>query len=207
MFSFLVKGGLPFMLPIAACSVVSLAIFLERLWSLRRKKIIPQDFLIQVEDLVRREKIDDAMVLCRRYSSPIAHILSAGIKNFGKKREVVKERIEEVGRLETPELSRFLEIMSTVANVATLLGLLGTIAGLIEVFGVVSTSAVVSPPSLAHGISVALYTTAFGLSVAIPTVVGHRYLSGKVDSLVTQMEAISLDMLELLKEKGEEALA
>ena len=195
------------MVPILACSIVSLAIFLERLFSLRRRKIIPEDFLIQVEDLLKREKVDDALVLCRRYSSPIARVLSSGIKNFGKKRELIKERVEEVGRFEATELSRFVEVLSTIASVATLLGLLGTIAGLIEVFGVVSTQAVVSPPSLAHGISVALYTTAFGLSVAIPTVIAHRFLAGKVDNLVNQMEVVSLEMLDLLKEKGEGALS
>lgn len=195
------------MLPILACSIVSLAIFLERLFSLRRRKIIPEDFLIQVEDLLKREKVDDALVLCRRYSSPIARVLSSGIKNFGKRRELIKERVEEVGRFEATELSRFVEVLSTIANVATLLGLLGTIAGLIEVFGVVSAQAVVSPPSLAHGISVALYTTAFGLSVAIPTVIAHRFLAGKVDYLVNQMEVVSLEMLDLLKEKGEEAIS
>lgn len=195
------------MLPILACSIVSLAIFLERLFSLRRRKIIPEDFLIQVEDLLKREKVDDALVLCRRYSSPIARVLSSGIKNFGKRRELIKERVEEVGRFEATELSRFVEVLSTIANVATLLGLLGTIAGLIEVFGVVSSQAVVSPPSLSHGISVALYTTAFGLSVAIPTVIAHRFLAGKVDNLVNQMEVVSLEMLDLLKEKGEEAIS
>ena len=195
------------MVPILACSIVSLAIFLERLFSLRRRKIIPEDFLIQVEDLLKREKVDDALVLCRRYSSPIARVLSSGIKNFGKRRELIKERIEEGGRFEATELSRFVEVLSTIASVATLLGLLGTIAGLIEVFGVVSTQAVVSPPSLAHGISVALYTTAFGLSVAIPTVIAHRFLAGKVDNLVNQMEVVSLEMLDLLKEKGEGALS
>ena len=191
------------MWPILGCSVVALAIFLERLWGLRREKVLPGAFLNQVEDLIKREKMLEAMALCRQYDSPIARIVLMGIKNFGKKREVLKERIEEVGRKEAATLGRFVEVLGTIANVSTMFGLLGTIQGLIIIFSVISQQAVVHPPSLAHGISVALYTTAFGLSVAIPTIIAHRYLTGRVDYLVLQMEEISIEMMEYLKEKEE----
>lgn len=203
MIQFFVRGGV-FMIPIGAVSVLALAIFLERLWSLRRSKIIPDEFTTKVRELVKREKIPDAIALCRRYNAPIANILAAAMRNFGKEREAIKERVEEVGRKEAASLERFLETLSTLASVATLLGLLGTIAGMIEIFSVISEQAVVAPTSLAHGISVALYTTAFGLSVAIPTIVAHRYLTGKAEGLILQMEEISIDMVELLKEKEED---
>ncbi len=203
MFSFLAKGGI-FMIPILACSVTALAIFLERLWNLRRGKIIPPAFLMEVEDLIRNEKIPRAIELCRRSGTPIANVLVSAIKNFGRRREVLKERIEEVGRREAAAMTRYMEALATIANVSTLIGLLGTIAGMIEVFSVISEQTAISPTSMAHGISVALYTTVFGLSVAIPTLVGHRYLSGRADGLILQMEETSIEMMELLKEKEAE---
>ncbi|MEE8449531.1 MAG: MotA/TolQ/ExbB proton channel family protein, partial [Thermodesulfobacteriota bacterium] len=201
--SFLAKGGI-FMIPILACSVAALAIFLERLWNLRRGKIIPPAFMMELEDLIRNEKIPRAIELCRRSGTPIAKVLVSAIKNFGRRREVLKERIEEVGRREAAVMTRYMEALATIANVSTLIGLLGTIAGMIEVFSVISEQTAISPTSMAHGISVALYTTVFGLSVAIPTLVGHRYLSGRADGLILQMEETSIEMMELLKEKEAE---
>ncbi len=205
MWGFFLKGGI-FMWPIATCSVIALAIFFERLWGLRNNRVLPRGFLISVRDLVRRDKVPEAVVLCDQDDSPISRIICAALRNFGKKREVIKERIEEVGRKEAAGLGRFVEGLSTIANVSTMFGLLGTIQGLIIVFSVISEQVVVNPPSLASGISVALYTTAFGLSVAIPTIIAHRYISGRVDALVLQMEETSVGMIELFHEKEEEAI-
>jgi biopolymer transport protein ExbB len=200
MFDFFIKGGF-FMIPILVCSVISLAIFLERLWVLRKKIVIPPRFIVAIEHLLRAEKISDATSLCKKSNSPISRILLNGIKNFGKKRDVIKEIIEEVGKREAAYLDKYVETLSTIASVSTLLGLLGTIAGMIKVFGVISFQKVVNPSLLAGGISEALYTTSAGLSVAIPTLIFYRYLTGKSDALILEMEEYCLRMVELLKER------
>ena len=128
-------------------------------------------------------------------------MLANGIKNFGKKREEIKEIIEEVGKREAAYLDRHVESLSTIASVSTLLGLLGTISGMIKIFSVISTQGAVNPSVLAGGISEALYTTSAGLSVAIPTIIFYRYLSGKSSSLILEMEEYCLRMVELIKEQ------
>lgn len=189
------------MIPILLCSILSLSIFLERLWVLQKKRVIPPRFIVEVEHLLRSEKISDAINLCKGTNSPISRILLNGIKNFGKKREEIKEIIEEVGKREVAYLDKHVETLSTIASISTLLGLLGTIAGMIKTFGVISLQEVVNPSMLAGGISEALYTTSAGLSVAIPTLVFYRYISGKSDSLILEMEEYCLRMVELIKER------
>jgi len=198
--NFIVKSGV-FIYPIIICSILSIAIFLEKIWSLRRNKIIPVKFLNEIERLLKKEKISEALKLCDNNDSSISRIFSAGIKNYGKRREVIKERIEEVGRREATVLGRYVEALATIASISTLLGLLGTIAGMIKIFSVISLQRVVNPSTLAGGISEALYTTAAGLTVAIPTLIFYRYLSSKSNSLIIEMEACSTQMVELIKEK------
>jgi len=200
MVDFFTKGGI-FMYPILLCSITAVAIFIERLWNLRWNQVIPSGFLGEVEELIRNEKIPDAAMLCQHNSSSMARILSAGIKNFGRKREVIKEYLEEVGRQESASLERFVDGLGTIAGVSTLLGLLGTISGMIKIFSGISAQTVVNPGSLAGGISEALITTYAGLSVAIPTLVMHKYLQGKAQSLILQMEERSIRLVELLMEK------
>lgn len=200
MLDYFIKGGF-FMIPILLCSILSLSIFLERLWVLQKKRVIPPRFIVEVEHLLRSEKISDAINLCKGTNSPISRILLNGIKNFGKKREEIKEIIEEVGKREVAYLDKHVETLSTIASISTLLGLLGTIAGMIKTFGVISLQEVVNPSMLAGGISEALYTTSAGLSVAIPTLVFYRYISGKSDSLILEMEEYCLRMVELIKER------
>ena len=202
MIDFFTKGGI-FMYPILLCSITALAIFIERLWNLRWKHVIPQDFIGDVEQLIRREKIPDAVHLCQQNPSSMARILLVGIKNFGRKREVIKEYLEEVGRQESASLERFVEGLGTIAGISTLLGLLGTISGMIQIFSVISTQTVVNPGSLAGGISEALITTYAGLSVAIPTLVMYKYLQSKTQTLILQMEEHSIRLVELLKQKEE----
>ena len=202
MIDFFTKGGI-FMYPILLCSITALAIFIERLWNLRWKHVIPQDFIVDVEQLIRREKIPDAAHLCQQNPSSMARILLVGIKNFGRKREVIKEYLEEVGRQESASLERFVEGLGTIAGVSTLLGLLGTISGMIQIFSVISTQTVVNPGSLAGGISEALITTYAGLSVAIPTLVMYKYLQSKTQTLILQMEEHSIRLVDLLKQKEE----
>ena len=200
MLSFITKGGV-FMYPIIACSILSLAIFLEKLWSLRRKKNVPLDFLQEIEQLLQENNSAKALSLCNTNLSSIARIFSAGMKHYGKKREVIKERVEEVGRREASLLERYIDALATIASVSTLLGLLGTIAGMIKIFSVISSQSVVNPSTLAGGISEALYTTAAGLTVAIPTLIFYRYVSSKSRELVLEMEECSTQVVELIQEK------
>ena len=200
MLDFIIKGGV-FIYPIIICSIISLTIFIEKIWSLKRNRVIPVTFLDNIERLLKKEDIAEALKLCGENSSSISRIFSAGIKNYGKRREIIKERIEEVGRREAVVLGRYVEALATIASVSTLLGLLGTIAGMIKIFSVISLQSVVNPSTLAGGISEALYTTAAGLTVAIPTLIFYRYLSSKSNSLIVEMEECSAQMVELIKEK------
>jgi len=194
------------MYPILLCSITSLAIFLERVWNLRRPRVLPLEFVRDVEELIRKGSIPDAIMRCQQNRSSIARILLVGIKNFGRRREVIKEYLEEVGRQESASLERFVEGLGTIAGVSTLLGLLGTISGMIQIFSVVSTQSVVNPASLAGGISEALITTYAGLTVAIPTIVMYKYLQSKTNALILEMEEYSIRLADLLMEKEENSL-
>ena len=200
MLEFIEKGGV-FMYPIIICSVLSLAIFLERVWSLRRNQNIPPAFLQEMTQLLKENNVRKALSLCGGNNSSIARIFTVGLINYGKKREMIKELIEEVGRREASLLGKYIEALSTIASVSTLLGLLGTIAGMIKIFSVISSESVVNPSTLAGGISEALYTTAAGLTVAIPTIIFYRYVSSKSNLLVMEMEECSTQMVDLIKEK------
>ena len=200
MYEIILKGGWV-MVPIALCSVVALAIFLERLWSLRKAKVIPKDFLIEVEDLIRREKIPEAITRCRTDESSMANIILAGIRHFGKRREIIKESIQEVGRKEASVLERYINVIGTIAIICPLLGLLGTVAGMIKAFEVITVRGVGNPGDLAGGISEALITTAAGLIVAIQAYVIYRYLADKADALIMEMEENSIRVADLLKER------
>lgn len=199
-YDFYVKGGV-FMHPILFCSIVSLAIFLERLWSLRRKRVMPESFLSKLEKLIKEEKLSDAVTVCKNDNSSMARILMVGLKNAGEKREHLKEVVVEVGSREATYLERYLEGLATIANISTLLGLLGTISGMITIFSVIAHETAVNPTSLAGGISEALNTTAFGLVVAIPTTIFYKYLVGKAETMIVEMEEYSTHIVELLKGK------
>lgn len=198
MYELFLKGGI-LMYPIAFCSIIAVGIFLERMWVLRHRRVLPRDFLIEVEDLVMRRKRPEAISLCKRNNSSIAHVVRVGIENYGKKRDVIKEKIEEVGRREAASLERYINVIGTIAGVSPLLGLLGTVSGMIKSFNIISMRGVADPASLAGGISEALITTAAGLVVAIPTFVIYRYLSNKADSLILEMEENSIRMVDLVK--------
>jgi len=202
MIEFFVKGGI-FMYPILFCSITALAIFIERAWSLRRSQVIPTDFVQEVDDLIRKGKIPEAVMRCQNNRSSMSRIIAVALKNIGRKREIIKEYLEEVGRHETAALEHFVEVLGTIAGISTLLGLLGTVSGMIKIFSVISTQAAVNPGSLAGGISEALITTYAGLTVAIPTIVMHRYLQSKADNMILEMEEHSIRLVDLLKEKEE----
>jgi biopolymer transport protein ExbB len=195
----LIKAGGLLMWPIMICSVISLAIIIERFWSLQQKRITPKHLVAQVWQWAKVGHLDKKRIQDLRASSPLGRILAAGLVNRSHEREVMKESIEEVGRHVAHSLERFLNTLGTIASISPLLGLLGTVIGMIKVFAVITTHGVGDASILAEGISEALLTTAAGLSVAIPTLMFHRYFRGKVDELVMTMEQEALKMVEVMQ--------
>ncbi|MEJ1298495.1 MAG: MotA/TolQ/ExbB proton channel family protein [Candidatus Sedimenticola sp. (ex Thyasira tokunagai)] len=199
----LVKAGGWLMLPIIVCSIASMAIIIERLWSLRRQRVVPDNLVAQVWQTHNRGKLTNAHIATVKEGSPLGRMLAAGLVNRLHSREVMKEAIEEVGRQVVHELERYLNTLGTIASISPLLGLLGTVIGMIKVFSAIMVAGVGNPAVLAGGISEALITTAAGLSVAIPTLMFHRYLVGSVDRLVIIMEEEALKMVEVMQGERE----
>jgi len=199
----LVKAGGWLMLPLIACSIVAMGIIIERLWMLRTKRVVPVNLVAQVWQMHRNSQLNSNHITTIKEASPLGRILAAGLVNRRYSREVMKEAIEEEGRQVVHELERFLNTLGTIASIAPLLGLLGTVIGMIKVFSAITTAGVGDPTVLAGGISEALITTATGLAVAIPSLMFHRYLTGRVDMLVVRMEEESLKMVEVMQ--GERA--
>jgi biopolymer transport protein ExbB len=195
---FIVKGGI-FMYPIILCSIVALAVFLERLWVLRRVTIIPTEFIRNIEDLLRKQKIAEAIFLSEQNGSSIARVFAAGLKNASRGMWLVKESIEDVGGREAIVLEKRLTTLSTIANVSTLLGLLGTISGMIKIFNVLAMVGPGNPGTLAGGIAEALITTFAGLCVAIPATVGHRMIQNRAESLIFEMEEICFKIIDIMQ--------
>jgi biopolymer transport protein ExbB len=198
MLEFIIKGG-PVMVPLLLCSVISLSIIVERCLSLRRSRILRYDVLQRIEELLRDRKIPEASTLCKRYPSSMTRVLLAAILNHDKSRQEIKEIIEDAGRQEVPVLERYLTILGTIASISVLLGLLGTVSGMIRTFNAIAALGYGHPEALAAGISEALVATATGLAIAIPTLVMYNYFTSKADSLVIEMEKNSLRMLSILK--------
>jgi biopolymer transport protein ExbB len=198
MLEFVIKGG-PVMVPLLLCSVISLSIIVERCLSLRRNRILKYDVLQRIEELLRDRKIPEASTLCKRYPSSMTRILLAAILNHDKSRQEIKEIIEDAGRQEIPVLERYLTILGTIASISVLLGLLGTVMGMIRTFNAIAALGYGHPEALASGISEALVATATGLVIAIPTLVLYNFFTSRVDSLVIEMEKNSLRMLSILK--------
>jgi len=203
----LIKAGGLLMWPILVCSVISLAIIIERFWSLQEQRIAPKYLVAQVWQWAKVGHLDNKRIQNLRISSPLGRILAAGLVNRSHEREVMKESIEEVGRQIAHSLERFLTTLGTIASISPLLGLLGTVIGMIKVFAVITTHGVGDASILAGGISEALLTTAAGLSVAIPTLMFHRYFRGKVDDLVMTMEQEALKMVEVMQGLREDEYA
>lgn len=198
MISLILKGGI-FIYPIILCSIIALAVFLERLWVLRRKQIIPAEFIQKIEALLRKQKISEAVFLCQGDDSSIAKIFLAGLKNAGKGMWLVKEAIEGRGSREAVILEKRIGILATIATLTPLLGLLGTVSGMIKTFNVISVQGVGNPAPLAGGIAEALITTAAGLSIAIPTLVCYRIIKDKAESLIFEMEEYSIKIVEIME--------
>jgi biopolymer transport protein ExbB len=198
MIDVIVKGGV-MMIPILLCSVFALAIVIEKLLTLRESKIIPYETLRKIETFLREKDITGAASLCKKKSSVLTRILYTAILHKDKDRAEIKEIIEDAGRHEVPVLERYTNLLGTIANISPLLGLLGTVTGMIKVFAVIAFEGVGHPRALAGGISEALITTAAGLVVAIPALVFYNYFLTKSESLIVELEKHSLKMLGLLK--------
>lgn len=192
----IVRAGGWLMLPIIWCSIIAAAIVLERLWTLQVKRVIPANLTRQVQDWISNDELDPAHLQRLHQSSPLGQMLATGLANRNRPREVIKETIEDVGRHAVHELERYLSALGTIAAISPLMGLLGTVIGMIKVFAAITSSGVGNPGVLAGGISEALITTAAGLSVAIPALIAYRHLRSRVDALVIRMEKETIKFIE-----------
>ncbi|MDD5275282.1 MAG: MotA/TolQ/ExbB proton channel family protein [Methylovulum sp.] len=202
----IIKSGGWLMWPLIICSIIATAIIIERFWSLQKKKVLPPDLVRQVWRLAREQDLDDVTLQRLKSSSSLGFILSAGLANNHHGRDVMKECIEEAGRQVVHKLERFLNALGTIASIAPLLGLLGTVVGMIQAFSSIVSHGVGDPSVLAGGISVALLTTAAGLTVAIPSLIFHRYFERLVDEYVVAMEAEALKLIDILHGEREALL-
>ena len=193
-----VKSGGWLMLPILLCSVVAMAIIAERFWTLQRRRIAPANLAVQVWQWSKDQQIDDARLRKLRTGSPLGRILAAALGGRHLDRERMKELVEDTGRHVVHELEHYLNTLGTIASISPLLGLLGTVIGMIKVFALITTQGVGDPSVLAGGISEALVTTATGLTVAIPSLMFYRYFRGRVEALVVTMEQEAMKLIEAL---------
>jgi biopolymer transport protein ExbB len=198
----LIKAGGWMMLPILACSVIALTIIIERFWSLRQSRVLPKSLVralrsgIQggtINPNITQESLDKLAK-----GSPLGRIVAVGLMNRSREREIIRESIEDTGRHVVHELERFLNALGTIAAISPLLGLLGTVSGMIKIFQVVSTQGNSDFALLSIGIAEALITTAAGLIVAIPSLLFYRYFRRKVDELVVRMEQETMLLVDLL---------
>ncbi len=194
----IVKSGGWLMVPIILCSIISLAIIAERAWALQKKRICPSHLLAQIWTWIKKGELNKEKIKQLQAGSPLGRILAAGLNNRRYDRAVMKEAIEETGRQVVIELERFLNTLGTIAVITPLLGLLGTVIGMIKVFTAITLQGVGNAADLSGGISEALITTAAGMAVAIPSLIFYRYYQRKVDELVISMEQESLKLVEVL---------
>lgn len=196
MFAIIQAAGWPIW-PLLLASIIAVALIIERLTALRRVKVVPPGLLAQVIGDVRQQHITEQAVLALELGSPLGRVLAAGVRNVKSSREVMKESIEEAGRAVTHELERYLTTLGTIASISPLMGLFGTVIGMIEIFGAQAPTGA-NPMQLAHGISIALYNTGFGLVIAIPSMIAWRHFRALVDSFVIDMEQQAVRLVEVV---------
>lgn len=196
MFAIIQAAGWPIW-PLLIASVIALALIIERLYSLRRQKVLPEGMLQSVLATVSRGGYDAAGLVALEESAPLGRVLAAGIRNQNSSREVMREAIEESGRMVYSQLERYLTTLGTIASIAPLLGLLGTLVGMIDIFGAQSP-VTGNPQQLAYGISVALYNTTFGLLIAIPALIFWRHFRALIDKFVVDMEQQAIKLVEVV---------
>ena len=196
MFAIIQAAGWPIW-PLLFASIVAVALIIERLITLRRSKILPAGLLEKVVGELRTSGATPEMINRVALSSPLGRVLAAGLRNVRSPREVMKESIEETGRAVVHDLERFLTTLGTIASISPLMGLFGTVVGMIEIFGS-QTPGGSNPQQLAHGISIALYNTGFGLVIAIPSMIFWRHFRATVDGLVVEMEQQAIRLVEVV---------
>jgi biopolymer transport protein ExbB len=194
----IVKSGGIMMVPLILCSIIAAAIILERLWTLQKSRVVPPELAEKVWRWVESRQIQEKHIVALRQNSPLGKILAAGLANRHRERAVIKEAIEDSGRHVIHELERYLNALATIAAISPLLGLLGTVFGMVRTFNAISNAGVGNPASLAAGIGEALIATAGGLIVAIPALIGYRFLRRRVDGLVVDMEVEAVKLLHAL---------
>ena len=205
MFSLIQAAGWPVWFLILA-SVVAVALIVERSLSLKRSRVVPPRLLDDVLTMHRAQQITPDMIQKLEGSAPLGRIFAAGLRHEFAPREVIKQAMEETGRAVAHELEKYLSALGTVASMAPLMGLFGTVVGMIEIFGA-QAPAGTNPQQLAHGISVALYNTAFGLIIAIPAMIAYRHFRARVDGLLIEMEQQSIRLLDAIRVHHEQARA
>jgi len=197
-FEIIFRGG-PLMWPIMACSVVALAVAIERFVALRRAAVSTREFMDTIRQVLRQGRAQDAIVVCNEAEGPLARIALAGLLKHDRTRADVARALEDAGKIEAPRLERYVGALGTCASVAPLLGLLGTVQGMITCFGAIQfKQGMVNPSDLAGGIGNALVTTAAGLVVAIPAMIAHNYFVARVDHTLVQLEINGSELLELI---------
>jgi len=198
------SAGGPVMWPILLCSIFALAIIIEKFWHMHKIKIDTQEFLGSVLDKMKRHQVKEALEICEKTKSPISHILKAGILKYDRPRPQIKEAIEDASLYEIPKLEKNLPMLATIAHISPLLGLLGTVTGMVRCFQTIQAKATafhpVSPGDLAGGIWEALLTTVAGLIVAIPTFIAYNYLVNRVNGFILEMEKASTELVNFLTE-------
>jgi biopolymer transport protein ExbB len=202
MWEIVLAGGL-FMWPIILCSIIAAAIVLERVWTLQRRRVTPPDLTRRIWALVEAGQANDKVIAALEVNSPLGKLLATGLANRHRPRAVLMERLEDAGRHVAHDLDRFLNTLGTIAGVAPLLGLLGTVTGIIKAFEAIYAGGMGDPRILSGGISEALLTTAAGLLVAIPSQVAYRYLRGRVDGIVVQIEKDVMRFADALNDRME----
>ena len=200
----IVQSGGWLMVPILLCSIVAVAICVERLWSLQRSRITPKNLLAQIWSAIKADDLDSQKLRDLRANSPLGQVLAAGIANAKRGRDVMKEAIEEGASQVSHDMERYLTSLGIIASISPLLGLLGTVVGMIKVFTALMLEGAGNANVLAGGISQALITTAAGLSVAIPALIFHRFFLRRIDELVITMEQEASKLVEILQGERED---
>lgn len=200
MIEFLRAGG-PIMVPLLGCSVLAVAILVERLINLRESKVLPEEEVAHLQSLIDDGLFERAEEYCHSRPGPLTNIIASALENRDEDRDFIRAVVRDVGRQEVPRLERYLGVLGTVVSISPLLGLLGTVMGMIEVFQVVSAQGVGQAGALAGGISEALITTATGLGIAIPALAAYNWLVSRAESLVLEMERLALQMVKAIVEQ------
>src|ERR1700683_687929 len=195
----IVRAGGPLMWPIILCSIAAAAIILERFWTLQEKRVVPPELTQRVRQLIDANQINDKVIAALEQNSALGKLLATALINRHRSREVIMERLEDSGRHIVHELERFLSTLGTIAGVSPLLGLLGTVTGIIKSFNAIQAGGMGDPRALSGGIAEALICTVAGLCVAIPALIFYRYLRGRVDGIVVEMEKQAIRMADALE--------